>query len=276
MLNDCIHRDKVYILALEEGLSGNGWPTGEPGEPKGELSKYADIVTGHKPEDHWSCTIENDLDNLSVAVSENIRNMADAFLQNGRDLIQERESVLENIKKTLEKKLQDTKSKENFLDDKIKEVTKQEEKLKQDRTQLEKERKDFEFREQKFKDEIAHMEEVNKIQESKVKLDIGGQIHTTSLQTLRRDPDSMLAAMFSGRHELHQEADGSYFVDRDGTYFRYVLNFLRDGTIETGTLPSKVYALREILREAKYFQLSGLVQFLEDIIHERSSGSSIG
>ena len=60
----------------------------------------------------------------------------------------------------------------------------------------------------------------------------------TSLLTLTKDPDSMLAAMFSGRHALRQDDDGSFFIDRDGTHFRYVLNFLRDGCcFRPGTLP---------------------------------------
>ena len=52
----------------------------------------------------------------------------------------------------------------------------------------------------------------------------------TSIDTLTRgDPDSMLAAMFSGRHNVQKEEDGRYFIDRDGTHFRYILNYLRDG-----------------------------------------------
>ena len=38
----------------------------------------------------------------------------------------------------------------------------------------------------------------------------------------------MLAAMFSGRHELDTDSEGRYFIDRDGTYFKYILNYLRD------------------------------------------------
>lgn len=32
----------------------------------------------------------------------------------------------------------------------------------------------------------------------------------------------MLAAMFSGRHYIPTDAEGRYFIDRDGTYFGYV------------------------------------------------------
>jgi len=61
----------------------------------------------------------------------------------------------------------------------------------------------------------------------KIKLDVGGSKFTTSLTTLRRFPDTMIGAMFSGRHALPLDEEGYHFVDRDGTHFRYILNFLR-------------------------------------------------
>ena len=62
---------------------------------------------------------------------------------------------------------------------------------------------------------------------STVKLDVGGQHFTTTVQTLTKDPNSMLAAMFSGKFEMKPSEDGSFFIDRDGTHFRFILNFLR-------------------------------------------------
>ena len=119
---------------------------------------------------------------------------------------------------------------------------------------------------QKLEEEIQRMEEINKIQQSRVKLDIGGNVYTTSVLTLTNDSDSMLAAMFSGRHLLKQEADGSYFIDRDGTHFRYILNFLRDGGFKEGTLPTDRGFLNELLTEAEYYQISGLVGHLKDLL----------
>lgn len=56
-----------------------------------------------------------------------------------------------------------------------------------------------------------------------VPLNIGGAHFTTRLSTLRRYEDTMLAAMFSGRHYIPTDAEGRYFIDRDGTHFGYVL-----------------------------------------------------
>ncbi|XP_010623307.1 rab5 GDP/GTP exchange factor isoform X1 [Fukomys damarensis] len=52
-----------------------------------------------------------------------------------------------------------------------------------------------------------------------VPLNIGGAHFTTRLSTLRRYEDTMLAAMFSGRHYIPTDAEGRYFIDRDGTHF---------------------------------------------------------
>ena len=121
---------------------------------------------------------------------------------------------------------------------------------------------------------FQRMSEVYKIEENKIKLDIGGQQFTTSLLTLTKDTSSMLAAMFSGRHRLKVEVDGSYFIDRDGTHFRYILNYLRDGCIKEGTMPSNPTLWRELMTEAEYYQLSGLAEYLRSLLGGSVSRSS--
>ena len=69
---------------------------------------------------------------------------------------------------------------------------------------------------------------------STILLNVGGHRFTTSLQTLTKDPNSMLAAMFSGKFEMEPSEDGAFFIDRDGTHFRFILNYLRNGKL---TLP---------------------------------------
>ncbi|KAK2158727.1 hypothetical protein NP493_1773g00040 [Ridgeia piscesae] len=81
----------------------------------------------------------------------------------------------------------------------------------------------------------------------------------------------MWAAMFSGRHSVQREEDGSYFIDCDGTHFRYILNYLRDGGFRNDKQPSDVTIVRELLTEAQYYHLRGLVTVLKDI--RESDGS---
>jgi len=125
--------------------------------------------------------------------------------------------------------------------------------------------KDLDETRLRIENEKKRMHEVHQFQSSPVHLNIGGHRFTTSLQTLRRDEDSMLATMFSGRHKLIQESDGSYFVDRDGTHFRHILNYLRDG-FRAEMLPQDELSLREICNEAHYYQLTGLLAGIENIL----------
>ena len=92
-----------------------------------------------------------------------------------------------------------------------------------------------------------------------VNLNIGGQHFTTSIQTLTKDPDSMLAAMFSGRFELNPCEDGAFFIDRDGTHFRYILNYLRSGKLN---LPENTTFEKELLEEAEFYQIQGMIDEL--------------
>ncbi|KAG2459548.1 BTB/POZ domain-containing protein KCTD7 [Polypterus senegalus] len=92
-----------------------------------------------------------------------------------------------------------------------------------------------------------------------VPLNVGGMFFTTCLSTLRRYDDTMLAAMFSGRHHVPQDVDGRFFIDRDGTYFGDVLNFLR-----AGELPQRD-RVRAVYREAQFYSIGPLLESLEEI-----------
>ena len=266
MLNDCIHRDKVYILALEEEISANVWATGEPGESKGDLGKYNDLIQGATPEASWSDEVVSSLDGLTESVGEKVRSTVEAFLEDGRVALQTRETALAQTLASYEAKLDETSKRDAELKKLQQELTIDTDNLARSTEDLCRKTAEFDADVARFDEEVQRMTALHKIQTSKIKLDIGGHVYTTSVQTLGRDPDSMIAAMFSGKHELHAEADGSYFIDRDGTYFRYILNFLRDGYIDAGTLPNDAGALKELLREAKYYQLNELGEYLEELV----------
>jgi len=113
-----------------------------------------------------------------------------------------------------------------------------------------------------FEAEKAAMERVYAIQASKIKLDIGGHQFSTSRTTLTSpcEPDSMLNAMFSGRHQLHKDEDGSYFIDRDGRNFYYILNYLRDPI--NFEVPRDSQVKKELLKEAEYYCMANLIALL--------------
>lgn len=117
------------------------------------------------------------------------------------------------------------------------------------------------------------------MQVSKIRLDVGGTVFQTSRRTMvDRDPSSLLAAMFpdvddAGDNDsaagLKPEVDGSYFVDRDGAHFRYIIEYLRNGS--GACLPTDVATARHVLCEAKFYRLRQLVKRIEDWLVERNA-----
>jgi len=95
---------------------------------------------------------------------------------------------------------------------------------------------------------------------STVKLNVGGHHFTTSVQTLTKDPNSMLAAMFSGKFEMMPSEDGTFFIDRDGTHLRFILNYLRNGEL---ILPEGATCHKELEAEAKFYQIQGILDELK-------------
>ena len=98
----------------------------------------------------------------------------------------------------------------------------------------------FKFNLCRYTTENAHA-----FQSNRIHLNVGGHRFETSRQTLTSVPDTCLESMFSGRHELTPDADGTYFIDRDGRHFIYILNFLRD----SGSFKLNSAVLREAQRD---------------------------
>ena len=152
-------------------------------------------------------------------------------------------------------------------------ITKEREKNLEELAKVESQLKlSYESKLKQLEDEKQFMRDVSRFQDSKVKLDVGGIIFSTSISTLCKFENSMLAAMFSGRHQLVLSEDGSYFIDRDGTYFRYILNFLRGRITEPNDLPSDRQILREIRQESDFYQLVELSAVIDEIMSSEELG----
>lgn len=90
-----------------------------------------------------------------------------------------------------------------------------------------------------------------------IPLNVGGIKYITRLSTLRKYEDSMLAAMFSGRHIVDKDEYGNYFLDSNGQVFANILDFLRNGTIPPNEVAVSVF------KDANYFGLHELVEQLQ-------------
>ncbi|XP_049475828.1 BTB/POZ domain-containing protein KCTD14 isoform X3 [Panthera uncia] len=90
-----------------------------------------------------------------------------------------------------------------------------------------------------------------------VELNVGGELYTTTVSTLRKVPGSKLAEMFSSSTKACLDAEGRFFIDRPGTYFGPVLDYLRSEQLPTQHIP-------EVYREAQFYEIKPLVKLLED------------
>ena len=237
-----------YCIALEVCRKDDSWLTAAPTtrESSNEyFDKYLPITGFPQRPGEEAENLAADVKAMSEGISKTLQ-----------------ETVGDVIK--LHAKMKQVSETQKKLDEKLRVVGEKEEALKSKEEQTEKEREKVEEDRRKLQLEIERMTEMNKSHDGLVTLNVGGHVYTTSTLTLTRDQDSMLAAMFSGRHSVQREEDGSYFIDRDGTHFRYILNYLRDGGFKDGTLPNDRGVLTELLTEAEYYHLSGLVALVKE------------
>ncbi|XP_051870911.1 putative potassium channel regulatory protein [Pristis pectinata] len=98
-------------------------------------------------------------------------------------------------------------------------------------------------------------------------LNIGGVKYSTSAGTLKRYQDSKLARALEGGDPDFRIANGQIFVDRDGSLFRYILDFLRTRQLD---LPSAFSDYDRLAREAEFYNLPFLVELLnQDRLKQR-------
>ena len=105
---------------------------------------------------------------------------------------------------------------------------------------------------------------LQRIQESKVILNIGGQIFVTSELTLRIVPNSLFGLMFANGSPL-RPSNRMFRFDRDPSHFRIILMYLRNGAqLDLELLPFEKRYLLELLNEARFYCLEGLVSLIRE------------
>lgn len=116
--------------------------------------------------------------------------------------------------------------------------------------------------------ETASESTVNSLPGSEiVQLNVGGALYTTSRATLIRYPDSMLGAMFSGIIPTACDSEGRFFIDRDGSTFGHVLNFLRCGQL---VLPADFSQLDLLAVEADFYRVDPLIEAIAQLRSSRN------
>lgn len=102
-----------------------------------------------------------------------------------------------------------------------------------------------------------------------VRFNVGGQSFVTRASTIRSHPECLLARMLNGKTKsVLIDDDGSFFVDRDGSRFGFILDYMRGTKDSAGRvlLPSALDDLEGLYDDANYYGLPDLVHAVFDRI----------
>mmetsp|Transcript_73983 Transcript_73983/g.145198 ORF Transcript_73983/g.145198 Transcript_73983/m.145198 type:complete len:336 (-) Transcript_73983:40-1047(-) len=104
--------------------------------------------------------------------------------------------------------------------------------------------------------------------EKHILINVGGLMFEAPVSVLRRDAKSLLSQLCDASPPILPDPDGGFFYfDRDWWLFRYVMTFMRDGT-----LPDDRALLSQLYREAVYWNLSSMQRAIEEErLHLRSA-----
>ena len=92
-----------------------------------------------------------------------------------------------------------------------------------------------------------------------INLNVGGQLFTTSRQTLTSIGDTFFTALLSGRISSQRDSSGAIFVDRDPKLFAIILNYLRTRQL----FDIDNCNLDMLLHESQFYGITPLVRRLE-------------
>lgn len=97
-----------------------------------------------------------------------------------------------------------------------------------------------------------------------IDLNVGGVMYQTLLSTLRKYADSKLYNIFSDKNiqEIPKDKKGYYFIDRDGSTFYYVLEYLRNNKLYQNDLntfelvvKNDLFDMAKVMKELIHFEL---------------------
>ena len=96
-----------------------------------------------------------------------------------------------------------------------------------------------------------------------VKLNVGGVEYTTTRSTLLAYPDSLLSSLVlnaDAASALNEKVCSRLLIDRDGSLFRFVLNFLRDKRLH---LPDTFAEYAQLRQEAEFYRLASMAALVD-------------
>ena len=127
------------------------------------------------------------------------------------------------------------------------------------------EKKDLAEEFKQFKIIKEKLSKISSNTKSKIKLNVGGQIFTTSLETLTFEKGTFFSAMFSEQFDTKPDEDGEVFIDRDPKHFPLILSYLRNPTMMVDVSDLDEKRLLEFKTEIDYYQIQSLREIKQKV-----------
>jgi hypothetical protein len=103
---------------------------------------------------------------------------------------------------------------------------------------------------------------------SVIHLNVGGHLFSTTLSTLNQrignESENVFTQIFQNQFVIEKDQEGRIFFDRDGKYFSYILNYLRQkGNVKEINFPFGNHQfISQLILESKFFGLHHLTDYL--------------
>ena len=95
--------------------------------------------------------------------------------------------------------------------------------------------------------------------DKRICINVGGLVFETYASVLKKDTSSLLSRLCDEDSPVKPDPDGCFVFNRDWWLFRYILSFLRDGS-----LPDDRTLLAQLYQEAHFWELGELMCAIEE------------
>ena len=119
---------------------------------------------------------------------------------------------------------------------------------------------------------ISSIKDILNDNDSTITFNIGGYIYSTRRSTITKNVDSQsfLSLVINNQTKIQLDNNDHYFIDRDGKYFSYILNYFREKKL---TLPGNFDELKQLLLEAKFYQIDSLINEIENYLNKTNENN---
>jgi hypothetical protein len=125
---------------------------------------------------------------------------------------------------------------------------------------LEKSKTEMKLEQEEFFETKKKLEKVSSQTKSKIKLNVGGKIFTTSLSTLTMEKNTFFSSMFSEEFNTQPDEDGEYFIDRNPEHFHLILDYLRNPTKQVNLSEMTKKQVEDFYYEVDFYSIHSLMK----------------